>query len=451
MHYKILILDEGVSVPKLVRSILDGHPFDIDEGSKSSSIKDQIKKYQSDLLMLDFNYSLDEDAYSIAKNIKKDFPNLKLLLVYGTFDQPDRLKMQEVGVDDFIYKPFDGKKLITACMHLVGLETTKHNIENNMNQEIFVAAPENNDNNSKLDLDNEISQWKMSIPDIISKRDNDSEEMDDVLVPSILGANDTSEHKASNHPTQAKHQLPYDKSYPSDSDLEYPEEQTQTTQTLVVHSVKPQAENESGEKTELVDLAQITSSQKDLLGKLKAQIKDEVENDFWNPEDADVLHGDIKQDVIGSSKVNAPGITDSEELFQKVEIQALKQEVLGTIRSQMLKELRAEIMDELRQELITNLSDSERIQILNELKNNFFNEIRSKLYEEIKAELILNFQENLLSELKVGLLNNGEIYLDKKVSEYFKKEAVPRLQEKLPDLAQEYIKEELLRIRRLME
>lgn len=451
MNYKLLVLDDGLGVAKLVRSILVDQPFDVIEGDENKPFAKQAKAQQADLVLLDFNISIEKNGYEICASIKAELKNVKVVLVFDTFDQPDNAKLQEFNIDDYLYRPFDGEKLIKTCRHMMGLETTRIT----KIKELSVQEDQTGKTNDQIE--EEMTNWEILVPDVINARAEFSEELSDFdnnLVPGIIEKVDrtasTNTNKSRNEPA-----------YPSQDDLAFPDEPTRTEQTMVLKAAKiPEKINEDSnnqasteEKTEVVDLTKIAAAQKDLLGKLKEQIQDEVETDFWSPEEADKVPAEMSKDSIESNITNSsPAVmAGAEKIFDKVEQNAMKHEIMATIRDQMLVDLKKDILKDLREEIITKLSPEDRKNIVEDLKANVYREMKERIYEDLFSKLSKEIHHEIWHKLKEELFHSGSGYLESKISDYFQKDVIPLLKEDVPALTQELIKNELIRIRRLID
>lgn len=429
MDYNLIIFDDSIGVLKLVRSILSEQPFQIIEGNQNVSLSAQCKQHSVDIVLLDFNISHSEDGYSITKKLKEQNSKIKVIIIFDTFDQPDNAKILESKVDDYIYRPFDGEKLISVCRNAVGLESSKLINMTTLTKDKVVQ--------SEKSLEDEVSAWEMMIPDVISSNSDaemNSEELENQLVPGVI----TKEHQLPKEVTTVE--VTTSVKYPQAADLEFPDV---ISETKADDSLKE-------EKTSLVDLAKIAATQKDHLGKLKEQISEEVEDDFWKADESDLIPAEMSTTQTlnqSASHVSIP----AEEIFQKVERQALKQEILANVRDQMLIDLKKEIMEELRSEIVTNLSSNDREKIVNELKSNVIKTMKDKIYEDLFSKLSKELHHEIWHKLKEDLLSSGSSYLGDKISDHFINEIVPMLRNDIPVLAQELIQNELIRIRRLID
>lgn len=448
MDYKLLVFDDGLGVTKLVKSILANEPFEIFEGHKNLPLTTQAKNVNADLVLLDFNISSELNGYKLCSSLKSEIDHIKVVLFFDTFDQPDNLKMQEHGVDDYLYRPFDGEKLVKTCRHIVGLETTR--IIKTKDKTV-----QDHPEKSKSEIEEEVSNWEILVPEIINNQAEFSEEhidFDNNLVPGIIDKEEITNKDIKKHKKSGP-------AYPSEADLAFPEEPTRTEHTMVMKSSKVIEESKSisnksdEEKTAVVDLTKIASAQKDLLGKLKMQIQDEVEDDFWSSEESEKIPAKMSNEsIIGNSVQSGltPG-TKVENIFNKVEQNALKQEMMATIRDQMLVDLKSEIIKELREEIITKLTADDRKDIVEDLKANVYKEMKERIYEDLFAKLSKEIHHEIWNKLKEDLFNSGSGFLEKKISDYFTRDVIPMLKSDIPALTQELIQNELIRIRRLID
>ena len=107
---KILIADDEPDIVALVKRNLEREGYDVttvDDGSKAVEI---CKKEDFDLIVMDVMMP-DTDGFTACKKIKenKDIPVL-MLSARGT--EFDKLFGFEVGIDDYVTKPFSPKELM---------------------------------------------------------------------------------------------------------------------------------------------------------------------------------------------------------------------------------------------------------------------------------------------------------------------------------------------------
>jgi len=528
MNYRLLIADDSSNSQKLIKAILRGQNFELFSQESIEGLYEKITYHEIDLLLLDFSFSTDDDGYSIAKKIKQLSPQIKVLIIYGTFDQPDKEKISLAQVDDFIFTPFDGEKLIKSCLHLLGIETTR-TLHNNSGALKLKAKEE-----VYKEIEFEISKWNIAVPDIMSENELIADSFDNMDVPGILDVknalslntdpeksvnfinkseiskinikkeiqnqqqvdNVSIKSKSSNHSFSSSH-------YPSENDLEYPEitsseksithsqrdflamknqdldffknefiqqknDEERTDITTVgrienknglKHASKKQVEKiaieENGEKTEVVDLAKVNKAQADLLEKLKAQINEEVENDFWESEDpSESLSktGIIANQPNYSAMMNSQNSLHSDLMkFDKAEFVALKNEMIDTIKNKILKDVKKEILVELKQDIKFTLSEREKDKLVSDLKKTFIKESSDLIYEEVKEDLVVEVKNELKSKITNSLQQHFDKILTDHVKEFMLKQGIASIQKKLIEETENLVKLELARVRKIVE
>ncbi len=107
---KILIVDDEEEIVRLIGRYAQREGYETAEASDGSEAVELCKKYDFDLIIMDVMMR-DMDGYTAVKKIRleKDIPVL-MLSARGT--EYDKLFGFEVGVDDYVTKPFSPKELM---------------------------------------------------------------------------------------------------------------------------------------------------------------------------------------------------------------------------------------------------------------------------------------------------------------------------------------------------
>ena len=71
------------------------------------------KKYNPDLLLMDIYTENGNNGIDAAAKIKKDFPNIKIIIMTGLPEISSIKKAKEANVDSFIYKDTSGSELLS--------------------------------------------------------------------------------------------------------------------------------------------------------------------------------------------------------------------------------------------------------------------------------------------------------------------------------------------------
>lgn len=106
----ILIVDDEKNIREVIKqyAILNGHT--VEEASDGLLALDLIEKQDFDLVILDIMMP-QLDGFSACKQIKKIKP-IPVIMVSARQEEYDKLFGFELGVDDYVVKPFSPKELM---------------------------------------------------------------------------------------------------------------------------------------------------------------------------------------------------------------------------------------------------------------------------------------------------------------------------------------------------
>lgn len=208
MKPKIVIADDSQTIQKVIKITLASENFSLVECLEEEQLLKSVRENKPSLVLLDFNLSETKTGYDLAREIK-EICNPRIMMLFGTFDVIEESLFEEVGVNGYIVKPFDGTKFINLCRQLVSdslmegsdvsedtgmeedLETQPEEVENSVVDDTIADEWTVN----QPDLDNEDFE-KIDVTDILSQDELSTLEsgMADWggEVPSIIGANKVS-------------------------------------------------------------------------------------------------------------------------------------------------------------------------------------------------------------------------------------------------------------------
>ncbi len=324
MNHKVLLADDSLTIQKVIKITLANQPYDIVECASDEELFNLLPKVNPELVFLDFNLSEKYTGYELSSKIKEVIPNARILLLLGTFDTVDDSSMEKSGASDKIVKPFDSNKFISICKRLIdsapreeikfpemklapGLPPkdedqweVSHTTDIKPVTEIKPELSKAFDVREHLNpLDQEVSEWGMSIPGIINNKSSTDKVID--LPPVISGAKESSsaeiislnptkknQEVASSAPANANDSI----KYPDTDDLDYPtiEQLTDTNNSSNVISVESFTQN-SGVEFEIEH--SINSLPETDISSIEAQIRDEVEENLWQADEFE----DLKKQV----------------------------------------------------------------------------------------------------------------------------------------------------------
>ena len=108
---KILLVEDEDSLAIGLEYNLKEEGYSVDRASDG---REALEKYQTgnyDLVILDIMLP-SFDGFEIADSIRKDFPQMPILMLTARTSSDDKVRGLEIGVDDYLTKPFHLKELL---------------------------------------------------------------------------------------------------------------------------------------------------------------------------------------------------------------------------------------------------------------------------------------------------------------------------------------------------
>ncbi len=123
---KILITDDESRIREMIRKYAEYEGFEAEEAEDGMVAVEKCSKNQYDLVVMDVMMP-NLDGFSACKEIKKTQPNLPIIMLTALGEEYDKVHGFDIGVDDYVVKPFSGKELmmrIHAILKRVNPTTT---------------------------------------------------------------------------------------------------------------------------------------------------------------------------------------------------------------------------------------------------------------------------------------------------------------------------------------
>ncbi len=116
---KILIVDDEPNIPELIKLSLASGPYDFIAAYSGQEAVDIALDELPDLILLDIMMP-DMDGYEVVERLKKDKDgrDIAIIMVSAKTKVDDKIKGMELGIDDYISKPFD-KREVDARIKMV--------------------------------------------------------------------------------------------------------------------------------------------------------------------------------------------------------------------------------------------------------------------------------------------------------------------------------------------
>ncbi len=108
--YKILIVDDEEKIREVIREYAEFNGYTVDEAGDGMSAIGLCKLNDYDLIVMDIMMP-KLDGFSTCKEIKKT-KNIPVIMLSARGEEYDKLFGFELGVDDYVVKPFSPKELM---------------------------------------------------------------------------------------------------------------------------------------------------------------------------------------------------------------------------------------------------------------------------------------------------------------------------------------------------
>ncbi|MCR4600804.1 MAG: response regulator transcription factor [Clostridia bacterium] len=113
---KLLVVDDEENIREVVREYAEFDGYEVDEASDGMEAISKFKENDYDLIIMDIMMP-KYDGFSACKEIRKT-SNLPIIMMSARSEEYDKLFGFELGIDDYVTKPFSPKELM-ARVHAV--------------------------------------------------------------------------------------------------------------------------------------------------------------------------------------------------------------------------------------------------------------------------------------------------------------------------------------------
>jgi len=110
---KLLLVDDSITIHKVVELILSGEGFEIKAMNNGEEALAVIPTFKPDIVLADVEMP-KMNGYVLCEKIKQDpsTSGIPVLLLAGAFEPFDEENAKKVGADGFVIKPFESQELI---------------------------------------------------------------------------------------------------------------------------------------------------------------------------------------------------------------------------------------------------------------------------------------------------------------------------------------------------
>ena len=113
----ILVVDDDNRIRNLLKEYLNENDYTVSTSENAENAKIKLLYFKFDLIILDVMMP-GQDGYSLTKEIKKKI-KVPIILLTAKGEVENRIKGLELGVDDYLGKPFEPKELLLRIKNII--------------------------------------------------------------------------------------------------------------------------------------------------------------------------------------------------------------------------------------------------------------------------------------------------------------------------------------------
>ena len=129
----ILVVDDDNRIRDLLKEYLNDNKYIVSTAENADNAKIKLDRFKFDLLVLDVMMP-GQNGYDLTKEIKEKI-NVPIILLTAKGEVENRIKGLELGVDDYLGKPFEPKELLLRINNVI-----KKNIKIDLNKKHFIGS-----------------------------------------------------------------------------------------------------------------------------------------------------------------------------------------------------------------------------------------------------------------------------------------------------------------------
>jgi len=125
---KVLVVDDDLDMCQIISDILKEEGYGVHSSYNGEDALMKIEKNHYDLIILD--YKLDEiSGLMVLEKALQMRPSLQVMMISAFGDKSIKTRAGELGVGDFLDKPFDIKRLIQAVQDILNRKTNDEKLK----------------------------------------------------------------------------------------------------------------------------------------------------------------------------------------------------------------------------------------------------------------------------------------------------------------------------------
>lgn len=124
---RILIVDDEEKIRTIIKKYAEFDGYEVKEATDGMEAVSICKREDFDLIILDIMMP-ELDGFSTCKEIRK-FKEIPVIMLSARGEEYDRIHGFELGIDDYVVKPFSPRELMMRVKVVISRNAKKENVE----------------------------------------------------------------------------------------------------------------------------------------------------------------------------------------------------------------------------------------------------------------------------------------------------------------------------------
>ena len=121
--YKLLVVDDEQKIREIISKYAQFEGYSVEEAPNGMTAIEMFKEKDYDLIILDVMMP-DLDGFSVCRELRKH-SRTPVIMLSARGEEYDRIHGFEVGIDDYVVKPFSPKELLARIRAVLARTTGK--------------------------------------------------------------------------------------------------------------------------------------------------------------------------------------------------------------------------------------------------------------------------------------------------------------------------------------
>ena len=149
-NIRILIAEDEDRMRELLKIYIEKEGFGVDEASDGDEALQKLKSNEYSMVLLDVMMPVI-DGWTVCREIRK-LSSVPVIMITARAEEYDKLYGFELGVDDYIVKPFSPKEVIARMKAILKRSPSIHQI--NLNSQVVIGNIKVDDDSKQVYVDN---------------------------------------------------------------------------------------------------------------------------------------------------------------------------------------------------------------------------------------------------------------------------------------------------------